>query len=79
MGLILSIIIGIVAGFVAGKLMRGAGFGLIVNLLLGIAGSLVGHWIADLTNINFGGIIGDLLISTGGAVLILFVVSALKK
>ena len=67
MGLILSIIIGIVAGFVAGKLMRGAGFG------------LVGHWIADLTNINFGGIIGDLLISTGGAVLILFVVSALKK
>ena len=35
------IIIGIVAGYVAGKIMRGGGFGLIVNLVVGIIGSLV--------------------------------------
>ncbi len=79
MGILLSIVIGIVAGFVAGKLMRGAGFGLIVNLLLGIAGSLIGNWVANLCNINLGGIIGELLISTGGAILLLFLISFFKK
>ena len=42
MGFIWYIIIGIVAGFLAGKVMRGGGFGLIINLLLGILGGVLG-------------------------------------
>ncbi len=38
------IIIGIIAGFVAGKLMRGGGFGLFINLLVGIVGGVLGGW-----------------------------------
>ena len=51
MGFIWSIIIGIVAGYLAGKIMRGGGFGIIVNLILGIIGGLgiqltrhIGRW-----------------------------------
>ena len=45
MGFIWYIIIGIVAGFLAGKIMRGGGFGLIINLLLGILGGVLGGWV----------------------------------
>ena len=45
MGFIWYSIIGIVAGFLAGKIMRGGGFGLIINLLLGILGGVLGGWV----------------------------------
>ena len=45
MGFIWSIIIGIVAGYLAGKIMRGGGFGVIVNLILGIIGGVLGGWV----------------------------------
>ena len=53
------IIIGIVAGYVAGKIMRGGGFGLIVNLVVGIIGGVLGGWLFSLLGIySTGGIIG---------------------
>jgi len=48
MGFIWSIIIGIVAGYLAGKIMRGGGFGVIVNLILGIIGGVLGGWVFSL-------------------------------
>lgn len=52
------IIIGIVAGYVAGKIMRGGGFGLIVNLVVGIIGGILGGWLFSLLGIySTGGII----------------------
>ena len=45
MGFIWYIIIGIIAGFLAGKIMRGGGFGLIINLLLGILGGVLVGWV----------------------------------
>lgn len=51
------IIIGIVAGYVAGKIMRGGGFGLIVNLVVGIIGGVLGGWLFSLLGIySTGGI-----------------------
>ena len=44
MGFLWYIIIGIAAGFLAGKIMRGGGFGVINNLMLGIVGSVLGGW-----------------------------------
>ncbi len=55
------IIIGIIAGFVAGKLMRGGGFGLFINLLVGIVGGVLGGWVFSLFGIAATGIIGILL------------------
>ena len=63
------IIIGIVAGYVAGKIMRGGGFGLIVNLVVGIIGGVLGGWLFSLLGIySTGGIIGSLVVATIGAI-----------
>ena len=58
MGIILSIVIGCLAGFCAGKLMKGGGFGLIMNLILGLFGGLLGGWLFDLVGIEWGGLLG---------------------
>ena len=71
MGFIWSIIIGIVAGYLAGKIMRGGGFGVIVNLILGIIGGVLGGWVFSLLGISAGGILGSLITSTVGAILLL--------
>ena len=70
MGFIWSIIIGIVAGYLAGKIMRGGGFGVIVNLILGIIGGVLGGWVFSLLGISAGGILGSLITSTVGAILL---------
>ena len=48
MGFLWYIIIGIAAGFLAGKIMRGGGFGVIINLILGIVGGVLGGWVFGL-------------------------------
>jgi uncharacterized membrane protein YeaQ/YmgE (transglycosylase-associated protein family) len=74
------VIIGIVAGFLAGKIMRGKGYGLIVDLLLGIVGSFVGGWIFMQLHIQMGnGLLGQLLMALVGAVLLIFIVRLLKR
>ena len=78
---IIWIILGILAGFVAGKLFKGSGNGLIVNLILGIAGSLLGGWLYSFFTGNKldGGIsIINFLVAVGGAVVILFVFRILR-
>ena len=59
-------IIGIVAGFLAGKIMRGGGFGLVINLLLGILGGVLGGWVFALFGLAASGLIGSLITSTVG-------------
>ena len=79
MGFIWSIIIGIVAGYLAGKIMRGGGFGVIVNLILGIIGGVLGGWVFSLLGISAGGILGSLITSTVGAILLLWIGSLLRR
>ena len=64
MSFIWYIIIGIVAGFLAGKIMRGGGFGLVINLLLGILGGVLGGWVFALFGLAASGLIGSLITST---------------
>ncbi|NLI72173.1 MAG: GlsB/YeaQ/YmgE family stress response membrane protein [Bacteroidales bacterium] len=73
------ILIGIVAGFLAGKIMKGGGFGILVNLLVGIVGGLLGGWVFGLLGISTSGIWGNLITATIGAVLFLWILSLFKK
>ena len=73
------IIIGIIAGFVAGKLMRGGGFGLFINLLVGIVGGVLGGWVFSLLGIAATGIMGSLVNSNVGTIFLLRIVSLLKR
>ena len=74
------ILIGILSGFLAGKIVKGSGFGLIVNLFVGIVGAVIGGWLFGLLNISIGsGLIGSLVTSLIGAVVLLLVISLFKK
>ena len=79
MGFLWFIIIGIVAGFVAGTLMRGGGFGILVNLVVGIIGAVLGGWVFGLLGIATTGIIGSLVTATVGAIILLWLISLFNK
>jgi uncharacterized membrane protein YeaQ/YmgE (transglycosylase-associated protein family) len=79
MGWVWIIVIGILAGFIAGKIMRGKGFGVLVDLLLGIVGAWLGGYIFGLLGIAAFGTIGRLIMSVVGALILLFLVRLIKK
>jgi uncharacterized membrane protein YeaQ/YmgE (transglycosylase-associated protein family) len=60
--------------------MKGGGFGLLLNIVIGIFGGVVGNWLFGVLNINFiDGVIGDILTGAIGAAAILFVSGLFKK
>lgn len=73
------ILIGIAAGFVAGKLMRGGGFGIIVNLIVGIIGGVLGGWLFSLFGISTDSIVGSLITAVVGAVVLLWIVGLINR
>jgi uncharacterized membrane protein YeaQ/YmgE (transglycosylase-associated protein family) len=79
MGFIAWIVIGIIAGWLGGKLMRGGGFGLLGNLVVGVVGAVVGGWVFGLLGISAGGWIGSIVMATVGAVVLLFIIGLIKK
>jgi uncharacterized membrane protein YeaQ/YmgE (transglycosylase-associated protein family) len=78
MYIIWQIAIGILAGFLAGKIMRGRGFGILVDLLLGIVGSMIGGFVFGILGLYSAGLVGQLVVATVGAMLLLFLVRQLK-
>jgi len=78
MALLGFLILGVLAGFIAEKITN-SDHGLLMNLVVGIAGSFIGGFLAQAIGFNTGGFIGHLLVATGGAVLLLFVLRKLKR
>ena len=79
MGIIYSLLLGCLAGFCAGKLMKGGGFGIIMNIVLGLFGGVLGGWLFDMLGISWGGLLGQLGTAIIGAVVILWIASLIKK
>lgn len=77
--LLLFLVIGIVAGFLAGKIMKGSGFGLVGDLIIGVIGAFIGVWVFGLLGIASEGVIGLLIASVVGALLLLYVVRLVKS
>jgi uncharacterized membrane protein YeaQ/YmgE (transglycosylase-associated protein family) len=73
------LLIGLVAGWLAGKLMKGGGFGLIGDLVVGVIGALLGGWLFGVLGIAAGGLIGALITATVGAMLLIFLLRLLKR
>lgn len=80
MGILYALLIGAIAGFAAGKIMKGGGFGILINIILGIIGGVVGNWLFGFFEIHIqDGIIGDLITGVIGAVVVLFIAGLVKK
>ena len=77
--IILYLLFGAVAGWLAGQIMRGGGFGLIWNIIIGIIGGFIGGWLMSLLNIQKAGLLWELIVAVIGAVVLLFVISLFKK
>jgi uncharacterized membrane protein YeaQ/YmgE (transglycosylase-associated protein family) len=77
--LIMVLIIGGIAGWLAGIIMKGGGFGVVGNIVIGIIGAILGGFLFGLLGVAAGGLIGTLVMATLGAVVLLYVVKILKK
>ena len=74
------IIVGLIAGWATGKIMKGAGYGPLTDILLGICGGIVGGWILRLVGIYpSGGLISAILVATLGAVTLVAFVRILRR
>jgi len=75
MHLLWWILVGLIAGWITGKLMKGGGYGFVVDVILGIVGAVVGGFIAQAIGISpQGGLIYTILIAVAGAVIVVFLV-----
>ena len=73
------LIIGLLAGWIAGELMKGKGFGLVGNLIVGVVGAFIGGFLFQQLGIAAGGLIGSLITAVIGAIVLLFIVGLVKK
>jgi uncharacterized membrane protein YeaQ/YmgE (transglycosylase-associated protein family) len=78
--LIWFLLIGLIAGWLAGKVMRGGGFGLVGDMIVGVIGALLGGWIFGKLGISAGGgLIGAIIVAFVGAVVLLLLLRLIKR
>jgi uncharacterized membrane protein YeaQ/YmgE (transglycosylase-associated protein family) len=77
--LILFLVVGVVAGWMAGRIMKGGGFGLLGDMVVGVIGAFVGGWLFGLLGIATGGILGLLVTALVGALVLLYVIRLVKR
>ncbi len=77
--LLIFLIVGAIAGWLAGVIVRGAGFGLVGDMVVGVIGSFIGGWLFANFHVVQEGLLGTLLGATVGAVVLLFVVRLIRR
>jgi uncharacterized membrane protein YeaQ/YmgE (transglycosylase-associated protein family) len=77
--MIYAIIVGLIAGWLAGKVMRGSGYGILIDILLGLVGGLVGRWLFGALGIFPGGLLGSIVVSFAGAVIVVAISRAIRR
>jgi len=78
-GLIWWILVGLIAGWLAGKVMKGGGYGVVMDIVLGIAGAILGGWVFGVLGLHAGGTIGSIVVAFVGAVILVWIVRQIKK
>lgn len=72
--------VGAIAGWLAGLVVRGFGFGLVGNIIVGILGAVLGGWLLGMAGVSFGaGILSTIITAFIGAVVLLLIVRMLKR
>jgi len=79
MNFVYFLIIGLIAGWLAGQIMKGKGFGLIGNLIVGVIGAILGGFIFGLLGIAANSLIGALIAALVGAIVLLWIIGLIKK
>ena len=77
MGLLWFLVVGVVAGWLAGVLVKGGGFGLVGDLVVGVIGAVLGGFLFG--EFLGGGLIGSIIVATIGAILLLVILRFIKR
>jgi uncharacterized membrane protein YeaQ/YmgE (transglycosylase-associated protein family) len=79
MQLLWFMLVGLIAGWLAGKIIRGSGFGIIGDVVIGVVGAGIGGFIFRFLGLSPSGTIGNIVVATVGAAALLYVVKLLKR
>ena len=77
--LIIFLVIGAGAGWLAGVIMKGGGYGLVGDIIVGVIGSLIGGWLFGLLGIAAGGLIGSIIAAVVGAIILIAILRLIKR
>lgn len=72
-------LIGLIAGWLAGQVMRGGGYGVVGDMIVGVIGALLGGWLFSLLGIGAGGLIGAIITAFVGAVILIAILRAIRR
>ena len=79
-GILVILFVGLIAGWLAGKVVRGTGYGLVADLCIGIIGAFIGEWLLPQLGIHLGvGIVAFIISATIGAILLLIVLRLINR
>jgi uncharacterized membrane protein YeaQ/YmgE (transglycosylase-associated protein family) len=78
-GIIWMLLVGLIAGWLAGKIMKGSGFGLVGDLVVGVLGAVLGGWIFGFLGIAAWGFVGSIIVALVGALVLLYLLRLLKR
>lgn len=73
------LLVGLIAGWLAGKIMKGGGFGLLGNLVIGVIGAVIGGYLFSFLGISYGGFLGSVATALIGAIVLLYLIRLIKK
>jgi uncharacterized membrane protein YeaQ/YmgE (transglycosylase-associated protein family) len=74
------IVVGLIAGWLAGVLVKGGGFGVVGDIIVGVIGALLGGWLFGAMGIwPGGGLLGSIVIATVGAIILIFIIRLIKR
>jgi uncharacterized membrane protein YeaQ/YmgE (transglycosylase-associated protein family) len=80
MGFLAWIVVGLIAGWLAGQVMKGGGYGVLVDIILGLLGGLLGGWLFGQLGIGAsGGMIGSIIVAFIGAVILVGITRLIKR
>jgi uncharacterized membrane protein YeaQ/YmgE (transglycosylase-associated protein family) len=77
--LIWFLLIGLIAGWLAGKVIRGGGYGVVGDMIVGVIGAFIGGWLFSLIGISAGGLIGSIITAFVGAVVLILILRAIRR
>ena len=80
MGILSWIVVGLIAGWLAGQLMKGGGYGMVADIILGLLGGVLGGWIFERLGVSTGGgMIGSIIVAFTGAAILVGITRLLKR
>ncbi|MFH1915343.1 MAG: GlsB/YeaQ/YmgE family stress response membrane protein [Pseudomonadota bacterium] len=78
-GLLLFVLIGLIAGWLAGMLVKGGGFGILGDIVVGILGAVIGGYVFRALGISAGGLVGAIVVATVGAVILILILRLIRR